>query len=91
MTTRKARLEHLLETAPKGARFLGYGGMSREYETAVFLDPDGYEIRFPFRPSAFARLGASKGRDAYAEIEAGYGCFAAWDWDAYAENCDGDW
>ena len=33
-----------------------------------------------------AHMYAKRGYDAYQEIEAGYGCNAAWDWDGYADD-----
>ena len=88
MQTRKARLADWKATAPTGTIFLGFGGMCREYESAVFVDPDGNEVRFPFRPSAFAKAGKSKGRDAYEEVAIGYACtaFSSWDeWEGGAQ------
>lgn len=82
--TRERRLARWIDDAPDGAVFLGYGGISPEYSTAVFSTRMG-EVRFPFRPSAFARLGRRRGQDAYQEIESGYGCWAASSWEDWHE------
>lgn len=82
VSTRKSRLAAWDAEAPKGAVRIGFGGSSYEHETAVYMWR-GFEIRFPFRPSAF-RPNAEHRRmsmDAYAEIESGYGCFSAPDWE----------
>jgi len=79
LTRRDRRINHILNSAPPGAHFQGFGGSSIRQETLVF-SYKGDEYRLPVYPKAW--------KGGPTEIGDCYGCFGLFSWADFEEE---DW